>query len=205
MKKTTNNTTVRISAGNSKVGNIPNLSLTPGRTCSPEACRTCLTGGCYAMKSYRMYSNVRAAWDANTDLAVNDLALMERELSAYFAGMNAPRFFRLHVAGDFVTREYAAMWARIAAAAPHTNFLAFTKQWGMVRGVDFPKNFSLVLSSWPGTVIPSDLREKYSVAWLDDGSEEIPEDAMECPGNCETCGACWGLAKRGIDVKFAKH
>jgi hypothetical protein len=195
----------KISNGNSKVGRIPNLSLTPGRSCSPEACRTCLSGGCYAMKSYRQYKNVRAAWDTNTELALHDLETMERDLTNYFGSMVAPRFFRLHVGGDFITREYAEMWARIATAAPGTNFLAFTKQWDMVRGVEFPGNFSLVLSAWPGTEIPADLRERYSVAWLDDGSEDIPASAMECPGNCETCGACWGLSRMGIDVRFHKH
>lgn len=195
----------KISNGNSKVGRIPNLSLTPGRSCSPEACKTCLSGGCYAMKSYRQYKNVRAAWDTNTELALNDLATMERDLTAYFGSMVAPRFFRLHVGGDFISREYAEMWARVAAAAPSTNFLAFTKQWDHVRGIEFPGNFSLVLSAWPGTEIPADLRERYSVAWLDDGSEEIPASAMECPGNCETCGACWGLSRMGIDVRFRKH
>jgi hypothetical protein len=195
----------KISNGNSKVGRIPNLSLTPGRSCSAEACRTCLSGGCYAMKSYRQYKNVRAAWDTNTELALHDLGTMERDLTAYFGSMVAPRFFRLHVGGDFISREYAEMWARIAAAAPSTNFLAFTKQWDMVRGVEFPGNFSLVLSAWPGTEIPADLRERYSVAWLDDGSEEIPTSAMECTGNCETCGACWGLSRMGIDVRFHKH
>lgn len=205
MKKNTNKPSVKISNGNAKVGRIPNLSLTPGRTCSAEACKTCLREGCYAMKSYRMYPSVRKAWDHNTDLAVNNLYLMEKELTAYFAGMNAPRFFRLHVAGDFVSKEYTRMWSRIAANAPHTNFLAFTKQWEMVRGVDFPSNFSLVLSAWPGIEIPADLRKKYSVAWLEDGTGSAPESAMECPGNCETCGACWGLARMGIDVKFAKH
>lgn len=195
----------KISNGNSKVGRIPNLSLTPGRSCSPEACRTCLSGGCYAMRSYRQYKNVRAAWDTNTELALNDLGTMERDLMAYFGSMVAPRFFRLHVGGDFISREYAEMWARVAAAAPSTNFLAFTKQWDMVRGVEFPGNFSLVLSAWPGTEIPADLRARYSVAWLDDGSEEIPASAMECPGNCETCGACWGLSRMGIDVRFHKH
>ena len=195
----------KISNGNSKVGRIPNLSLTPGRSCSAEACKTCLSGGCYAMKSYRQYKNVRAAWDTNTELALNDLATMERDLTAYFGSMVAPRFFRLHVGGDFISREYAEMWARVAAAAPSTNFLVFTKQWGHVRGIEFPGNFSLVLSAWPGTEIPADLRERYSVAWLDDGSEEIPASAMECPGNCETCGACWGLSRMGIDVRFRKH
>jgi hypothetical protein len=97
------------------------------------------------------------------------------------------------------------MWARVAAAAPHTNFLAFTKQWDNIRGIEFPENFSMVLSDWPGIEIPSDLRALYSVAWLDDGRDCIPADAIECPGNCETCGVCWALAKRGLDVKFRKH
>lgn len=196
---------IKISAGNTKTGRIPAFSMAPGRTCSAEACRTCLTGGCYAKKLYNLRPSVRNAWDHNTELVLHDLELVERELIAYFSGMTAPRFFRLHVSGDFVNREYAAMWARVAAAAPGTNFLAFTKQWDHVRGVEFPSNFSLVLSAWPGTVIPADLRSRYSVAWLDDGSDDIPANAMPCPGNCENCGACWGLAKRGIDVKFAKH
>lgn len=195
----------RISNGNSKLGTIANISLAPGRTCSPEACKTCLTGGCYAMKSYRMYKTVRAAWDANTELALNDLATMESDLLAYFSGVNAPRFFRIHVGGDFVTREYAEMWARVAAACPHTNLLAFTKQWDNVRGISFTDNVSIVLSAWPGTTIPEDLRKLYSVAWLNDGSTEIPADALECPGNCSTCGVCWSLSKRHIDVFFNKH
>lgn len=195
----------KISAGNSKLGTIANISLTPGRTCSPEACKTCLTGGCYAMKAYRMYKNTRAAWDANTDLALNDLGTMEKELIKYFSSMTAPRFFRIHVAGDFVTREYAEMWARVAAVAPATNFLAFTKQWDNIRDIEFPDNVSIVLSAWPGTEIPEDLRKLYSVAWLDDGTEEVPNDAIECPGNCASCGVCWSLSKRHIDVKFRKH
>lgn len=194
-----------ISNGNSKLGTIANISLTPGRTCSSEACKTCLTGGCYAMKSYRMYKNVRAAWDANTDLALNDLASMEADLLKYFNAVTAPRFFRIHVGGDFVTREYATMWARVATACPGTNFLAFTKQWDIIRGIEFPANVSIVLSAWPGTTIPEDLRRLYSVAWLDDGNENVPEDAIECPGNCATCGVCWSLAKRHLDVKFRKH
>lgn len=205
MKKEARKMETRISAGNVKLGTIANISLTPGRTCSPEACKTCLRDGCYAMKSYRMYKTVRAAWDANTDLALERLDVMESDLMEYFGCITAPRFFRIHVGGDFVTREYAAMWARVAAANPHTNFLAFTKQWDMIRGVEFPENVSIVLSSWPGTEIPADLRALYSVAWLDDGNADVPADALECPGNCANCGVCWSLAKRKLDVKFRKH
>lgn len=206
MKKAIKNAMkIKISEGNTKLGTIANISLTPGKTCSAEACKTCLCGGCYALKAYKAYPTTRAAWDNNTDTAINDLARFEADLMLYFGSLNAPRFFRIHVAGDFVTREYAEMWARVAASNPNTNFLAFTKQWDNIRGIDFPDNVSVVLSAWPGTEIPADLRALYSVAWLNDGTTEIPADALECPGNCETCGVCWSLSKRRIDVFFNKH
>lgn len=196
---------IHISGKNSKLGMIPNISLTPGTTCSAEACKTCYNEGCYAMKAYRIYKQVRAAWDENTELALHDISSMKAQLLTYFSGMNAPRYFRIHVGGDFVTPEYAAMWAEIAERCPFTNFLAFTKQWDTVRDIVWPSNVSIVLSAWPGTEIPADLRDKFSIAWLDDGETDIPDNALECPGNCETCGVCWGLAKRGIDVRFKKH
>jgi len=196
---------IHISGKNSKLGQIPNISLTPGKTCSPEACKTCLVGGCYALKAYRQYKQTRAAWDENTALATGAIDSMRAQLMAYFSGLNAPRFFRIHVGGDFVSREYAAMWADIARECPRTNFLAFTKQWDHVRDIAWPENVSIVLSAWPGTEIPADLLRRFSVAYMDDGTTDIPADALECPGNCETCGVCWSLAKRGIDVVFKKH
>ena len=196
---------IHISKGNMKVGTIPNISLTPGRSCSAEACQTCFVQGCYACKSYRQYKNVRAAWDENTEAALSDLDGMEKQLSAYFDSMNAPRFFRIHVGGDFITKEYAEMWARVAQSHPHTNFLAFTKQWENVRGVNFPTNLSLVLSGWPGTEIPSDLSARYAKAICVEREEEIPSGGFHCPGRCESCGACWELARRGVDVYFVKH
>lgn len=210
MKKNTVNNMAKeigahVSGGNIKVGDIANWSLTPGRTCSATACKTCLREGCYAMKSYKMYPSVRKAWDENTELAVSGLEKLEPFFDLYFSGMNAPRFFRIHVAGDFVSSEYAEMWARVAARHPGTRFLAFTKQWDNVRGIDFPENFSLVLSGWPGTEIPADLSAQYAKAICVESAEEIPADGFHCPGSCENCGACWELGKRGIDVYFVKH
>lgn len=192
-----------ISNGNSKLGNIGNWSVTPGRTCSACACKTCLLDGCYALDSYNRFPTTRAAWDENTELAMHNLPALEAILNAYFAAITAPRYFRVHVGGDFFSREYAEMWARVAAAAPGTRFLAFTKQWDCVRGVAFPENFKLILSAWPGTEIPADLLALYHVAWLDDGTVDgIPADAIVCPGKCETCGTCWNLDH---DTVFIKH
>lgn len=195
---------VKISKGNMKVGSIPNMSLTPGVSCSREACKTCHVGGCYAMKSYRQYKNVRTAWDGNVEMALFDLETMETQLTAYFQKAR-PAFFRIHVGGDFITREYAEMWARVATAAPFTRFLAFTKQFDHVRGVAFPENFALVLSAWEGVTIPSDLADRLPIAYCVDSADDIPADGFHCPGSCTNCGACWELSKRGIDVYFVKH
>lgn len=197
--------TLHISDGNIKVGNIANMSCTPGRSCSDCACETCLKDGCYALKSYKQYSNVRKAWDDNTDFAVDAPEVMETALNEYFGKMSAPRFFRIHVGGDFITRDYAEMWARVAAKNPGTRFLAFTKQWDNIRGVDFPENMSIVLSGWENTTIPADLLEKFPVASCVLSADEIPADGFHCPGHCENCGACWELARRGVNVYFVKH
>lgn len=194
-----------ISDGNMKTGKIPAFSLTPGKTCSAEACKTCFVQGCYACKTYRLYKTARNAWDGNTEVVLSNLEAFERAMNVYFDGMNAPRFFRIHVAGDFVTREYAEAWARIAENHPHTNFLAFTKQWKNVRGIEFPENFSLVLSGWKDTVIPSDLTEKYPIADCIEKGDEMPENYLECPGHCDTCGMCWNLKATGKNVAFRKH
>ena len=204
IKKALEGARVHISRGNMKVGSIPNFSLTPGRTCSREACGTCLREGCYAMKAYRQYPGTRKAWDENSDAAEQNIPALENALELYFTAKK-PEWFRLHVGGDFASREYASMWARIASRHPGTRFLAFTKQWEMVRGVEFPDNFSLVLSGWPGTEIPADLRAKYSAAMCIEHAEDMPDGGFLCPGSCESCHACWSLARRGIDVYFVKH
>lgn len=197
---------VKISNGNSKLGPIANYSNTPGVNCSEEACRTCYKEGCYARDCYRMYPSVRKAWDFNSRNARTNLEDVEAELNDYFSGLNAPRFFRIHVGGDFFSKAYAEMWARVATNAPHTMFLAFTKQWDAVKDVEFPENFSLILSAWEGTEIPDELIKKYPVAKVIDENDETPDDCILCPGYCTTCGMCWdGLRKTGMNVCFHKH
>lgn len=200
--------------GNNKTGVIPAFSIVPGVTCSPEACAHCMKDGCYAIKNmvragYDINkNNVFRAWSDMYVMAKNHPEELEARLNNYFDSPAAPRFFRIHAAGDFFSAEYAMIWYRVAKTHPHTRFLAFTKQWDNVRAVPFDTldNFSLVLSGWTGVVIPDDLRTRYRCAWCDDGTEtRIPEDAFECPGNCDTCGFCWNLRETGRDTYFHKH
>ena len=193
---------VHISLKNTKMGRIPSFAMTPGATCSDCAKETCYKQGCYAAKLYRFRPSVKRAWDENANIATSNLPAFKAFMDAYFDSIAAPRYFRVHVSGDFFSKEYAEAWADIARNHPFTNFLAFTKQFDIIRSVDFPDNFKIVLSAWPGTEIPDDLRSKYHVAWMDDGNTFIPPDAQECVGNCEFCGNCWNLDH---DVVFHKH
>lgn len=192
---------VHISDGNMKMGNLPSWSLPSGKTCSAQACKTCYNEGCYARKMERIRASVRNAYQDNHDACTKDLAGVERCLMEYFAAMTAPKYFRIHVAGDFYSKDYFEMWLRVIDANPGTKFMAFTKQFNIVAGYDLPQNFALIRSAWPGLELPDlDL----PTAWMDDGRDDrIPAGAIPCPGNCATCGRCWALD--GNDVVFKKH
>lgn len=181
---------------------IANWSLPPGKTCSSAAQTTCFTGGCYARKAYRMYRDTRKAWDENYEVCRNDLATFITGMNLFLSEYKND-FFRVHTSGDFFNAEYAEAWAKIARDNPQKKLLAFTKQFDSIRGIYFPPNFTLVLSAWPGNDIPDDLLAKYHVAWMQDGTEtRIPAETLHCPGDCTTCGACWGLNR---DTYFTKH
>ena len=199
--------------GNNKLGTIPAWNILPGCTCSPEARRTCFVDGCYAVKNACCHgydidtNNCLRAWTENTVLIRKDLKVFKALMISYL-DKTRPEFFRIHSSGDFDSIEYAQAWYEIIELFPDIKFLAFTKQFDILRAVPFYKlpDNPVVLSGWTGIRIPNDLRALYPVAWCDDGTEfRIPEDAIECPGNCEACGMCWALSDIGRDVKFKKH
>ncbi len=194
---------ISISKGNTKMGRIPSVSTTPCRTCVADApCRR----ECYAMKAFRMYPGTRAAYRRNERLARTDRDAFFAQVDAYLT-LHSPPWFRWHVSGDILDLDYLRRMLALARAHPRTRFLAFTKNYACCNRVRvLPTNFSLVYSAWPGYPMRNPLGRP--VAWMRPrvGAEpRIPTDALECPGNCETCAACWGLAQRGIDVVFDQH
>lgn len=187
---------MKISRGNSKLGAIPNVSLTPIRSCANcSACRK----DCYALKAYRQYLATRKAWDHNFRQARTDPG-------AYFSGIleyvltKRPRFFRWHAAGDILSQEYLGMMEYIARRAPGTRFLCFTKRFDLDYSAR-PDNLRVRFSYWPGMEAPA--VPGILGAWMQDGTEDrIPAGAVKCPGSCENCKACWTTKK---DVYFNKH
>lgn len=198
---------MKISNGNKKMGGIPSFSLPSGITCSQEACATCYAHGCYAHKIERLRPNVHRTYLENYQECLNNLSTVEKELMEYFQDLNSPRYFRIHVSGDFYSADYFHMWLRIAEKNPATCFLAFTKQYDIVkeRIHSLPANFRLVWSAWPGVNIPADVRATLPIAWMQDGTEtRMPDNAVSCMGDCQACKAkCWALD--GKDVIFKKH
>lgn len=196
----------RISIGNIKMGQVPSFSLPSGITCSAEACKTCYCEGCYGRKIERLRKTVRDAYMDNYLMATKYIGSLEKDLDAYFSRPNAPRIFRIHVSGDFFSEEYFQMWLRVITNHPNTKFMAFTKQALIIAPYlgKLPENLSLIWSAWPGVKNPEFIESVLPIAWMQDGNEErVPDDAIVCPGNCDSCGRCWAMD--GHDVVFHKH
>ncbi len=195
-----------ISKGNIKVGKIANVSLTPIESCAGmvDHCAK----DCYAMKAYRQYPAVRKAWNTNFKQARDDLigyfADVQKFLVKYKGG-----WFRWHVGGDILSSAYLIGMDTTARLFPHIKFLCFTKQYHIVSSFmgehgELAPNLQLVLSAWSGLELYNP--DGFPVAWMDDGTDtRIPDDALPCPGFCESCGMCWNLSSIKRDVVFKKH
>ena len=169
-----------VSNGNSKMGRIPNWSVVPVRDC--PNCTECREK-CYALKAWRQYPSTRNSWNANSREAhAGDLKSVREYLTR-----KKPRWFRVHVAGDFFSREYAQQWAEIARQFPQTRFLAFTKAFAQIEGVNWPENVAVVRSVFPG----QSLRGNGPIAFAGEPGDysgamkRRAELAMTCPGKCD--------------------
>ena len=205
--KAGNETEVRISHGNSKMGEVASVSTLPYLTC-PARCEGTCGVKCYAAKIANLYSNVRYSYAVNTALA-----MYKPEI--YWSGIDmavkAVRFFRFHVSGDIMNADYFANMVKIAINNPHTEILCFTKRYEIVNSwVDengeIPSNLHILFSGWNNleTINPHDMPET-NVFKTED---EIKENWKICGGNCFNCACrgvgCW-QAKTGDTIAFKLH
>jgi hypothetical protein len=190
-----------ISEGNSKIGRVPNVSMTPIVTCrSVVPCHK----ECYAMKSYRMYPNVRTAWDGNYQYYMADPQGFFRDFILYLVEHN-PQRFRMFVGGDVPDKMFFAMLCEAVTPYPGTSFLMFTKRYDLPFEMA-PDNLKVVLSTWPGLELPDRLNEM-PIAWqADDLRRPVNEPFISCPGACDACGhQCWSAASPDLHIVFTRH
>jgi len=198
---------VHISEGNSKMGAVPSVSLTPVASCGPDVlCKK----DCYACKLMR----TRKEWRLSAE---KNLKAFKENPGGYFADIvawlrvNEPKLFRWHVAGDIPAPEYLACMFKAAEHFPKTKFMCFTKRMdylAMGQWAQWPKNLNVIVSRWPGdTESPHRfVHENFAQAWIstDDRAPKPGRKVFECQGRCDECAKCWNL-KPGQHVVLKKH
>lgn len=109
--------------GNTKLGkqvltfSIPAVYTCPGRS---KLCESI----CYATDGFFHMPNVRKSLEEKYELSKSDnfAELVVNELSSYSDGL-----FRIHVAGDMYSKEYAEKWLYIVKHSPHIRFWVYTR------------------------------------------------------------------------------
>lgn len=196
---------VSISPGNAKMGAIPSVSLPPVITCA-HGCKC--AEKCYAVKLCRIRRSVRNAYDRNLQILVDDPRSYWTQVQA--AAMSS-RFFRFHVSGDIIDRDYLHNMVQMAETLPNAHFLAFTKCYDLINDYldtwdQFPDNLHLIFSAWPG--MPMSNPYNLPVANVIFKGQN-PDDSWKiCGGNCAECACrgvgCWEL-KKGEHIAFYEH
>ena len=196
---------ISISKGNRKMGEIKSVSLPPVVTCANNC--TCAKK-CYAMKMCRIYKNVKASYDRNLEILINDKNEYWNQVSD---AMCTSRFFRMHVSGDIPNYEYLLDMIETAKNNPHCDILTFTKRYHFINtfinnGGVIPKNLHLIMSEWEGMTLEN--QHNLPVAHVIFKGEEPKENWNICTGNCLECAKknvnCWSL-KNGEHVAFHEH
>ena len=212
---------VSISKGNSKMGCIPSVSLPAVETCIVCDCNK----KCYAKKIERLRPSVRNAYQKNLSILKESPDVYWREVEA---AIMMSRFFRFHVSGDILDREYLHNMVSIAERNPHCQILCFTKKfdivteyvglklsledpWGREMGTYnevIPDNLHIIFSAWPGLKMKNPYMFPTAHVRFRDGTSTASEGAVECSGNCAECavsdGGCWNI-KNGESVIFDEH
>lgn len=198
---------IKISSGNSKMGNIPSVSLPAGETCRND----CKCGEkCYAKRLERLRPTVRNAYKHNYDILKNNPDIYWREVEAQIM---MSRFFRFHVSGDIPDDTYLLNMVDISERNEHCNILCFTKKYDIINnylksGRKFPDNLHIILSGWVGLKMLNPFNLPEAHVRYRNGETTANDTAKECSGNCAEClltdGNCWSL-KKGEQVVFNEH
>lgn len=200
---------LHVSTGNSKMGKVASVSLTPIYTCNN--CSKCKYD-CYALKSYQQYKKVRDAWDGNTVYANCMLLSFFDDLNKWVKRHKSFKLFRWHVAGDILNIDYFDAMIRTARENSGVTFWAFTKNYGAVNewlanngGVDaIPDNFSIIFSGGWGINVPNSYNLAECIVIDEAAAFPGGKNNFLCGGNCEECGICSHI-KPGQRVYIVKH
>ena len=190
--------------GNRKVGRVWTFSLPSFVTC-PGASAWCRQH-CYAWRLERLRPNCRRAYIRNLALSLEPDRFVAHVLEAL--PEDTP-LVRVHVGGDYYSREYCEGWCRICVARPNTLFWSYTRSWTVstlrpaLEQLRALPNLELLASTDPDLPLPP---KEWRAAFI-----EIDTRATGLPcrhqhgqvDSCLECGYCF-LPTRG-NVVFRVH
>lgn len=148
---------LHISTGNTKLGEIPNISLPPITTCPIDV--PCYFD-CYCNKKTFYLKKAYKAWDENYELLTADPNNFFYQLDSWLS-KNKPKYFRFHTGGDCPDQEYVNNIIHIAEHYENTKFLIFTKRYELDFYDGQVPNFKVKYSAW-FNLIPN----KKPIAWI---------------------------------------
>ncbi len=102
---------------------ILTFSLPPVKSCLN--CSTC-KDTCYARKAYRARPTVKKSWDINFKIAKNNPKLFINSINNQLKNTKKP-IVRIHMAGDFFSKEYINLWCEIALENIDKTFYGYSK------------------------------------------------------------------------------
>lgn len=117
---------VSLGLGNQKVGKVWTFSLPSFVTC-PGASNWCREH-CYARRLERFRANCRQAYLRNLALSLDPDHLVDKVLAAL---PEDAEHMRIHVGGDFYSRDYIECWINICEARSATRFWSYTRSWSL--------------------------------------------------------------------------
>lgn len=188
--------------GNSKMGNkVGIFNLPPKKTCTPT--KWCLFGKngkpqCYALKNNFVWSNVVKA--LNWRLAQSKRKDFVKRLAKEINDKKL-KYFRVHAAGDFYSKEYIEKWAEIARSCPDTIFRTTTRRLDL-------KDAIMSLNKLPNFIVRESLDNCRStpsmgLPFAALSNLKVAKGKMKCKNDCDVCGhKCW---KKRVSMCFDEH
>ena len=201
---------VNISHDNTKLGRrIWTVDMPPIITC----CKNCpCAKECYACKGQQSFCNCRGAYLRNLRLYKTQKEEFIKYIHGKIQRARILEHFRWFAAGDIVDATFLEFMVETAEKFPKIHFLAYTKQYAIVNSYldkhkKLPTNLNIVFSYWDKEWLvpnPYHLPTSYVDFYDKSRNPELPEQAVHCPGSCETCKACWNL-KSDESTIFHQH
>lgn len=108
-------------------------------------------------------------------------------------------YIRVHVIGDFYSKEYALKWLEIAKNCPQTIFRTTTKRRdfkGIIQKLHFLPNFHIRESLDPSRQIPT-MGLPIAAVNILDITKDKRRNFFKCKQDCRLCGhTCWRYKNR---------